>query len=120
MHNLCNDLQAEKVTGSLLSGPALLNPQYIALYWYRQPCWHKFHAVCKLLLCENEAFFQLSFKSSELVLLLYIIVCFKHVFFQDFRMFTKSWFAVLIFGNIVAGAYGYMKSRRDKAFEYEG
>ncbi|EOA99783.1 hypothetical protein Anapl_01119 [Anas platyrhynchos] len=30
MPNLCNDLQAEEVTGSLLSGPAL-NPQYVAL-----------------------------------------------------------------------------------------
>lgn len=62
---LCKDLQAENVTGVLLSGSVLLNPQYILLSCYSKPCCHKLCVVFKLLFCENEILFQtcLSFQN---------------------------------------------------------
>lgn len=73
MPNLCNDLQAEKVIGLLLSGPAL-NPQYIALSGTGSPSGTSFMQFVSYFFVKMKHFFQLSFKSSELVLLLYIIV----------------------------------------------
>lgn len=61
MPNLCNDLQAEEVTGSLLSGP-VLNPQYVALSVTGSPAGTSFMQFVSYFFVKMKHFFQLSLR----------------------------------------------------------